>query len=243
MIGLTISLLLPLALGVIWLRKYWKDSHWAAVIGYGYLLGMFFTTLLIQIWDAAGLPLNFDRLYITLTILLAIGLWANRSTNTSLLSSSDGINTNQCKLRGWQQLLWFSLYTILIIRYAGIFLEIAWRPLYPWDAWTNWVPKAKTWFELKELAPFVSSSDWAANSIHHDVYTLGNSSASTYPPVVPLIQTWTALGIGTWIDNLANLPWVLCVMVLGFAFYGQANNLNISPLSSMLTVYILLSLP
>lgn len=122
-------------------------------------------------------------------------------------------------------------------------MEIIWRPLYPWDAWMNWAPKAKTWFELKELVPFVSRGDWILESIQNNAYTLGNMQASTYPPLVPLVQTWTALGLDSWVDNLINIPWVMCLSALGLSFYGQARMIGAKPLTAQLWLFLLLSIP
>ena len=30
----------------------------------------------------------------------------------------------------------------------------------PWDAWSHWATKARVWFELKSMAPFVAASEW-----------------------------------------------------------------------------------
>ena len=40
------------------------------------------------------------------------------------------------------------------MRFALLGIEVASRPLYPWDAWTQWATKARVWYELGYLAPF-----------------------------------------------------------------------------------------
>src|SRR5213079_484442 len=39
---------------------------------------------------------------------------------------------------------------------------VAWRPLYPWDAWTQWATKARVWYELSRIVPFVPADVWLA---------------------------------------------------------------------------------
>ncbi len=238
-LGLITALFLPLLLGIAWLQLFWRDSHWAAKTGYGYLLGIFFVISILRIWNGLELPLSFLPISTLITGLSIIPIIL-KATSTP----GSGANRTYAPFDAtWQKLICLLLIAILTVRYGGILLEIIWRPLYPWDAWMNWAPKAKTWFELKELVPFVNRMDWIDKSTHLSVYTLGNPQASTYPPLVPLVQTWTALGVGTWTDNLINLPWVLCSIALGLSFYGQGRMLGASPHSTLLFVFLLLSMP
>lgn len=238
-IGLIFALLLPALFGFSLLELLWRDSHWSARAGYGYLLGIFFITIILRVWDAFGLKLDFP-LISTLVVGLSLvvfglkGRLVPASTIKIPYSSFDA---------SWQKIVSLLLISILLVRYGGILLEIIWRPLYPWDAWMNWAPKAKTWFELKELAPFVNKFDWINDSNHLGIYTLGDPRASTYPPLVPLIQTWTALGMGSWTDNLVNLPWALCLAALGLAFYGQGRMLGAKPHTTLIALFLLLSTP
>lgn len=237
--GLVTALLLPALLGISWLQLFWRHSHLAARIGYGYLLGVFAVTTLLRIWDSIGFSFAFipiSTLIIVLSLPPLVLGYRRRSTCTSQ-SHYAPFDAS------WQKVVWGLLLAILVIRYSGILFEIVWRPLYPWDAWMNWAPKAKTWFELKELAPFVNRDDWIAESMRHGTYLLGNSQASTYPPLVPLIQTWTALGIGSWVDNLVNIPWIMCLVSLGLSFYGQARMIGAKPLTTLLWLLLLLSIP
>ncbi len=239
MTGLLLALFLPPVLGIAWLSRYWKNAHWSAVAGYGYLLGVFATTLLMRLWDALGLKLSFYPLAAILG-LLALAAFRNRPSSQPdsvvqpVTSPGDGI---------WGKLLFWLLAGLLLFQYGGILLEIIWRPLFPWDAWMNWAPKARVWFEFRELLPWVSRADWLHLPPDELAYTLGNPKASLYPPLVPLVQTWMALGLDEWNDSLINLPWWFCALALGMGLYGQARNLGTSPLYSMMLVFGVLSMP
>ena len=239
MTGLLLALLLPPAVGIAWLSRYWKHTHWSAVAGYGYLLGIFATTLLMRLWDALGLELSFYPLAAILGLFTLVA-FRNRSYGQPasvvypLVSTNDGI---------WGKMLFWLLAGLLVFQYGGILLEVIWRPLFPWDAWMNWAPKARVWFEFKELLPWVSRADWLHLGPDELAYTLGNPRASLYPPLVPLVQTWMALGLNEWNDSLINLPWWFCALALGMGIYGQARNLGASPLYSMLLVFGVLSMP
>jgi hypothetical protein len=235
MTGLLLALLLPPALGIAWLSRYWRDSHWSAIGGYGYLLGIFATTLLMRLWDSIGLKLTFSPLAAILIALTLAAFWKRPVQPPPRIpetTSSPG-----------SRLLWWLLAILLLFQYGGILLEIIWRPLYPWDAWMNWAPKARVWFEFKELIPWVSRGDWLLLQPGELAYTLGNPKASLYPPLVPLVQTWMALGLGAWNDSLINLPWLFCVLALGLGLYGQARNIGASPVYAMLLSFGVLSMP
>ncbi|BAO45531.1 hypothetical protein [Thiolapillus brandeum] len=237
MTGLLLALCLPPALGIAWLSRYWKSSHWSAIAGYGFLLGILATTLLMQLWNALGLKLAF---YPMAAILAALTLLA--FYKRPLRQASTPPPSTPVKSVGGKWLFWL-LAGLLLLQYGGILLEIIWRPLYPWDAWMNWAPKARVWFEFRELVPWISRAAWLHLEPGELAYTLGNPKASLYPPLVPLVQTWMALGLGAWNDSLINLPWLLCSITLGLGLYGQARNLGSSPLSAMLVTFGVLSLP
>ncbi|NJN47650.1 MAG: hypothetical protein HC808_15545, partial [Candidatus Competibacteraceae bacterium] len=69
MISLVLAIILPWAVGVIWLRK-GGVSHWPLLLAYGYLLGILFTTLLLRVVDSLGLTLNFPLCALLLSALL-----------------------------------------------------------------------------------------------------------------------------------------------------------------------------
>jgi hypothetical protein len=122
---------------------------------------------------------------------------------------------------------------------GGLGLEIVWRPLFPWDAWSQWATKARVWYELGHLAPFVPTEVWLAGQVP-GAYT---DSAPGYPPAIPLLQVWMSYSLGRWNDTLMNLPWLQCGLSLGLAFYGQARRWQVPPLLALMFSYFLLSLP
>ncbi len=228
---------LPWLLGVVWLRYRWPrapEGGWALVVGYGFFIGILVTTLLLRLVDALGLPLSFWLTGTMLTVLTGTGLWLTRST----------------PWRGWggrriewesrvDQGVFVALAGVLLLHYACLGLELAFRPLDAWDAWATWAPKARAWFELKKLAPFVDWSTWLERG-PGEAYT---TAAYYYPPMVPLTQTWMSLALGRWDDSLISFPWLGCAVALGLGFYGQARVWGITPLPALVAVYLLLSLP
>lgn len=245
MISLAIALLVPWALGIIWLRPAWRsgtEGAWPAILGYGYFTGTLANATIMLTLDALGLQQNFDALVGILLALTALGFWLTRKIpwfaspggRTAILAGGARIT--------WRQVAAGLLLLLFILRFGGFALEILWRPLYPWDAWMNWAPKARVWFEHKSLVPHLAPEAWLASGSAL-VYTGSNEENWTFAPLVPLIQFWIALALDRWDENLINLPWLQAALALMLAFYGQARALGARPLFALIFCYLLASLP
>lgn len=234
--GLLAALFLSWLLGVVWLRVRWLKADniaWPTLLGYGYLAGALATTQVMRLLDLLDLNLGFASVALTLALLIALGLWGGRDMAwRGLRMGSD------CRaIAGWYRAAFAGLLALVAIRLGGLGLEVIWQPLYSWDAWSQWATKARVWYELGHLAPFVSSDVWLQST---DVFT---DRAPHYPPTVPLLQVWTGFGLGRWDDALMNLPWLMGAVALALAFYGQARQWGITPLFAMMFTYFLVSLP
>ncbi len=235
-IGLMAALGLPWLLGVVWLRARWLNADniaWTAILGYGYLAGALLTTLAMRLLDLLGMRLSFLGIALVLALLIALGVWAGRNLPWQGLR----FGSDWYMLHGWHKAAFAGLWALVVIRLAGLGLEVIWQPLYSWDAWSQWATKAHVWYELGHLASFVIQPNWLGVS---GVFT---DTAPHYPPAIPLLQVWMSLGLGYWDDSLMNLPWLMGALALALAFYGQARQWGITPLFAMMFTYFLLSLP
>jgi len=239
--GLIASLLLPWFVGVVFTRALLLQSgryNWFIAIGQGYFVGIFATTILIRLsdWIAAGL--HFGRLTATLTLLGIIGVIIQ------LRQSAPGSRpVTFLSIPLWQKTVVTVLLALLAWRYLTILQELLLRPLFAWDAWMNWAPKAIVWFHLEHLVEFVNPEQWLSQGPGLNNYTLGNMEASNYPPAVPLIQLWSMMGAGTWDHSYLFLPWFLAAVNLGLALYGHLRLSGSSVLAATLACYLLLSMP
>lgn len=235
--GLSAALLLPWLLGAAWLfrlRNAAISGDRIALLGYAYLLGIAVTTLLMRFADSMGRGLNFTELAIAIGALASAGLFLTLRRRPSQADAPPTTDWNTGKA------LLFGLFLLLILAHLAFDAhEIALRPLFPWDAWASWGYKAKIWFEHAAITPIVSPETWL-NAPEQHLYT---EEAHHYPPMVSLIQTWTALGMGRWTENLINLPWLLCGIALGVGFYGQSRAMGSTPLTAVIFTYLMLSLP
>ena len=240
------SLALPLALGASallvldWPRP--KDAAGSAALrcGYGYIVGALLLTFWMHGLSLLGLRFSWLSISLPLVALTAaliaraarrgrVSLPAMRSALTALVSPS---------LVGWQRVLWIALIAWLALHFALMAAEVAWRPLYPWDAWVQWATKARVWYELGRIAPFVRADVWlaGADGAFFD-------ASPNYPGTVPLLQVWTCVALGRWDDSAMNWPWLAILAALVAAVYGALRGEGVAPLLALLGAYLLASLP
>jgi hypothetical protein len=240
--GILTATLLPWLVGCILLHLLLAGSrrwNWFIVAGHGYFAGVFVTTLLIRFWNWWDLQLRFWPLAAILLALAAAGLLAQFSRSYGDMDRTRRAST----IPRWHRAVIALLICLLAWRYLTIFQEVMIRPLYAWDAWMNWVPKATVWFHHNALTPFVSADQWLQQGRSGPGYTLGNTQASLYPSAIPLIQLWSMMGIGTWDHSYLFFPWLLAPIAIGLALYGHLRLAGISVLASTLACYLLLNLP
>jgi hypothetical protein len=235
--GLT-ALLLPWFVTALWLRRLAPAGtplDWPTALGYGYFVGLYLTVAILQTTDLAGLGLHAG---------LAITFWAIAALAWGIslgLGRLRGVQPRRLQLvpRDWGGWLVLVLAIVVAARLAGIALEIAWRPLAPWDAWTVWILRAEVWAEHARLVPFVDHETWIRSG-GGDVYTV---EAFFYPKTVSLIPTWVALVAGGWKDAVALAPWFGALLALLLGVYGQVRRFGGEPWEAMLLVYLLVSIP
>jgi hypothetical protein len=127
----------------------------------------------------------------------------------------------------------------MALRLALLLFDVTLRPLYPWDAWTQWATKARVWYALKTIVPFVGAPTWFDLPLGAAYF----DAAPDYPATIPLTQVWSAVLLGRFDDALINLPWWLTVLAFAFAVYGFLRYLALSPLSALTGTWIAISLP
>lgn len=239
--GVAIALALPWIAGFLWLRLFWpmpEPGRWAWLIGYGYLLGLTAAALLLGLWGRLGLELTIYPVLLMLATSTLLTWHLIRSQTKGAGVRSEKGKTAQ-RLSVWQRVLFGAILLWLALRIAGLALEVWWEPLFPWDAWTTWVLRARVWSELRELVPFIAPSEWLAD----DSGRAQTIDAWRYPTTVSLIATWSVLAFGQWNETAANLPWVGCILALALGFYGQARLWGAPAPTAIVFTWLLLSLP
>ena len=243
-VAVTLSQALPWLAGtllVLALCRRGGRAAWLHGAGYGYLLGAFAATLGLRALSAAGIAWSLPAAALPLLAAALALAWPARA----LLSARGARDRCAAALGdlGAQPALLRAVFwggcALIAVRLAGLGLEIAWSPLLPWDAWSQWATKARVWFELGRIAPFVPQQEWLAAG---DPLRFVDMHPQ-YPATVPLLQAWTSLWLGRWDESLMNAPWVALACALALAFYGQLRRAGEGAPKAMLYTWLLLSLP
>ncbi|MBK1647751.1 hypothetical protein CKO36_03855 [Rhabdochromatium marinum] len=245
-LALGIALGLPWLTAVLWLQRLFSQpqpGRWPMLLGYGYLLGLLLTTLLLRVQAGLGLGLGFWPPTLVLSALAALALWLGykgwRWPAAPIKRAPDTGPLSHTVAQPWASWLIGLLLLWLGVRVLGLALELWWRPLFPWDAWTTWAVRAQVWVQARELVPFIAPDLWLQQPLGA-AYAL---QAWDYPATVSLLATWPGLALGAWSDRAANLPWLGSAMALALAFVGQARAWGASVLSTLLFLWLLFSLP
>jgi hypothetical protein len=210
----------------------------AWTVGSGWFVGAFVLTLWMRVLALMHVP--FGIVSIGLPLAGATGLLAWRANALGTFRWNGALQSLLGRnLAGWHRAIWLVILAWLALRFALLLTEIVWRPLYPWDAWTQWATKAKVWFELRTLAPFVNGSQWL-EATDPNVYF---DAAPEYPATVPLLQVWSAILLGRWEDTLVNLSWWLTGVAFSLAIYGYLAREGFAPVMALGGTWLVLSVP
>ncbi len=203
--------------------------------GYGFFLGMLLVATLTsavarsattQAWMYAGGYL------LCAAVFAALIAWRRSAASSAPNSASP-------EIARWASVALAMLIASLVLRGVVVAREIWLRPLYPWDAWSAWAVKPKTWFLLGHHVPFVSPGDWLRmwqENVHTEV-------AWHYPEALAWIEVWFASAAGGWVEPLINLPWLGLWVALLLGQYGQWRVLGLDRARALISIYALGSLP
>jgi hypothetical protein len=236
-----LALILPVLLGGLWLNliiPQQAPARSALVWGNGTLIGLLLIPQFLWGLGALGIPLSFVTTglltFALILVAVAIHIFRYKGTHTTHIR-----NTAFSAMPASHRALFLFLLFLLALRCITLGLEILWRPLFPWDATMHWATKARVWFEFHRMLPFVDNIAWLQ---------MGGEGVFTdrhphYPHTVPLLQVWMNLATGRWNASLMNLPWLLCLIAMGTAFYSQLRVSGAGPPIAMGFTYLLLSMP
>ncbi len=238
MIELWIAWLLPSLAGMgLWQLVFGRPRGaelWAGVIGYGYLIGLIFAAAFSAVFAYADTQHVLRHVGPPLVLLAAISwTWSWRFQKKPVLLQT--LEPQQT----WQRIVFFLLLAILLLRAVVLIDEVWLRPTFPWDAWSAWAVKPKSWYLLGHAEPYVSIPQWLAS---------GESAERTtaiwqYPSLLGWMQIWFASAAGEWNEPMVNLPWAGIWIALLLVTYSQLRVLGMTRLRAMLATYALGSLP
>jgi hypothetical protein len=237
----SLALALPVLLGGLWLNVLIPGAttaRTALVWGHGALIGLILIPQVMYTLDSLGMGLSFQLPATIAGLLILVALVVSLATRDRRRGAPSEIQAAY-RMPPAQRVLYLGLLLLIVIRIVTIGLEVFWRPLFPWDATMHWATKARVWFEHGTMVPFVDNGTWL-KTFGEGVYT---DRHPDYPATIPLLQVWMNLATDRWDESLMNLPWLVCLMAMGAAFYGQLRVAGVRPALSITFTYFLLSMP
>jgi hypothetical protein len=239
--GLTCAVVLPWLTGVFLSRLLVPGAPLTLILGHGYLLGQLLVIALLLAWDGLGLTLAWTPLALSmLTVLL---LAATAAWRRGCEEPGRGAPARRAALAPTDALWLVPLLGFVVLRGSSLAETALLQPLFAWDAWMNWAPKAVVWFEHGSLTPFVNPEDWLQAPQGTERYTLGNPPAAEYPPGVPLLLLWHMLGADSADHTLIYLGWLLLPVAVSLSLWGHLRLLACSRPLAALGIYLLISMP
>ncbi|HET6545235.1 MAG TPA: hypothetical protein VFG55_00650 [Rhodanobacteraceae bacterium] len=226
----------------IWLvlaRGIRSRSDWAAALGGGWIVGLFFAAWLARWLAVSDTAHAFGHAapWLAGIGVLAWAMVAWRRLRGPAVTRMD-IDVAGTARNGWRWLGW-ALLALVAWRLVTVGGEALLRPVFPWDAWSAWSVKPKTWFLLGHAAPYVPVADWLA---HPGRATLTVSSWD-YPELLAWIELWFASAAGAWNEPLVDIAWCGALTALLLAAWGQWRAIGVAPWLASMLVYGLASLP
>ncbi len=212
---------------------------WA--IGTGAFAGAFVMTLGMRGVSFANVefgPLSIGGPMLAVTAVLAWIGWRRERGDLRIASVAALRTFSGRHLAGAWRWLWYALVAWLALRFALLLVEVALRPLFPWDAWTQWATKARVWYELRTMAPFALPNDWFASGGATFV-----DAGPHYPATVPLLMVWACITLGRWDDALMNLPFWQLAVGFCFAVYGALRSQRFGTVGALVGAWIVATLP
>ena len=233
--------LLPLfsGCGLWWLangsRRFRGDV--AASVGAGWLIGVFLAAFCAR-WRAEADTLHAVREAAPWLIGVGVVAWMGAAWRLRGRASIPPIAAQESPARHWR-VFWWLLLALVLLRLGLLGMEVAMRPIFPWDAWSAWAVKPKAWILLGRADAYVPMSEWLAQPWAPTRTML----AWKYPELLAWVEVWFASGAGGWNEPQINFAWLGALTALALAMYGYTRGLGLPAWQAMALTYALVSLP
>ena len=132
----------------------------------------------------------------------------------------------------------FLLITLIAAHLLLVLASNLTRDIYPWDAFTTWMYRAKVWVLNDEMLNFQGVNQWLQSG------GLGYAlPASHYPPSVSAVAAFSSALSSGWDDQSASMPWFFAMLAVGSMMFGVCKQSGLATLPSLAVLYLLISLP
>jgi hypothetical protein len=248
MFTLYAGLLLPWLGGTLWLifveacLNHRVRPSRVRQTGYGFFVGYAVLFLAILVSDALTGRVSWSQLMVFLLIFSVSGglaAWFRTQSGGSPPATINPVMVSNYPAGKLQKFLMVIVLLPMSVHLLMMTLEVFTQTVYPWDAWFTWMYRSKIWFLNGGMVDMVSPVEWAASG-SRDLHTVNAWKYPWFPSVIPY---WSALSLGRWSETLVSLPVLFGAVAIGLALYGQCREYGLSRTASLVSCYILYSIP
>jgi hypothetical protein len=230
--------LLPWATGTgicLAINRGWRrPGDLAAALGTGFVLGVFLAAAIASVVAPDRTAQAFAA---TAPWLTGCGLLAWLAV--MFFREREPLAGPPARLTRTWRIVWWLLLAAILLRLHSLASEALLRPTFPWDAWSAWAVKPKSWFLLGHYVPYVPMQQWLAEPLAE----ARTAAIWDYPELLAWIEIWFASAAGSWNEPLINVVWTGVLGAIGLASYGHWKAIGVRPLPALLLAYGLVSLP
>ena len=239
MVTTLLSLLATAAIGATVARRLaGQGVHPALLIGGGYGLGVTVIGGLLPALSWAGLSLSSASwllIGISLSVIVAA---ASRRYFTAAKSHvvTPTVDILGPSLRSFSY--WDALISLFIVIHIGFAVIGNTAPeIFPWDAFTTWMYRAKAWALTDTISPMMHTSDWIAaqGQTGYAIY------ASEYPATLSAYAAFASSIDGGWSVTAASLPWSGALLALSLGNFGLGRMAGFTPSVALISTFFLVS--
>ena len=240
---LSIVLIAPIGMLLLWPVKS-EAIPISLRVGSSFTLGCLIVTLLISGISWLGMSLSrASEIVLAMAIIAtSLFLWRGRKRFWRCLTQGLPFRPSQQERTVLsvltEQPLTVGLLLLIAVHFIFSVANNLNHAIFPWDAFTTWMYRAKAWVTQDAITPLTYSGEWLANGGGEGLAIYANN----YPTALSILAAFPAsLGDG-WNASIASLPWSFALLALAFTSFGAARLAGHSRVISLLSVYFLSSL-
>lgn len=205
-------------------------------LGYGYVIGIAVAALAVATFAPAPTR-GFSVVALPLAAgatCLAIAAWLRMGGAPSRPIAPDA---NPRDTSAWTYWLVVALLAWIALRGSSLAMEAGSRAVFPWDAFSTWCVKARTWFLADEWLAFAGTDAWPDDASRRFI------AAAHYPDGISYVQLWFAGAVGAWNESAIFSFWPACWLAGMAILAGQLRALHVPWSLCAVAVYAWGSLP
>jgi len=235
-----IAIFLPTVLGFFIIAVILRDENKTPLgerIGLSFPLGAGILTLQMFILGILRVPLTLFNTAIPLFIELAVlATWIWYGKIMLIPRPAPGLFAEFTSPQNhWVKKCASAILLLWIgAKIGSVFMETGLRPIYSWDAWTNWSAAAKVFYNAHGLLLDAPAQDFFGKSVVYRIIV--------YPLHNHLIQVWMSLWLGKFDDVLIKFYNPIYFLSMAICFYYIALR-EIKRILALTLLVIILSAP